>query len=122
MKDSRFNTLDTRLRGKLRKEVTDLVTIGEQMRLLRELRGFSKEELARRMGCHTGTITKIEKGFLEGVSMRIINNYLNQCHGTFICIPLPMPSGIDPEAHKFVAYFPVYKPIEHNIADDEQLP
>ena len=40
---------------------------GERLRALREAAGYSREELARRVGCNPHTVTKLENGFQEPI-------------------------------------------------------
>jgi transcriptional regulator with XRE-family HTH domain len=107
-----------RVRTRLNKPGNELVTMGEQMRMCRELRGLSKSEVAREIGCDSAAITRYEKGFLEGVSFRKLHKYMQAIGCTLIATPLPFPSYINHNVHKVQIYTPSYIPTHRNFVEE----
>lgn len=97
---------------------TELVTLGQQMRNVRELRGLSKEECARQMGNDTGVVNRIETGFIEGISFRTVHKYMQVIYATLVAIPMPFPSFIDHKAHRVAIYSPSFIPVHKNLKED----
>lgn len=111
-------TNDRRVKNRLKVEGNEMVTLGQQIRMIRELRGMSKAEAARLTGCDQGRITKIENGFMEGISFRMVHIYMKTLYATLIAVPVPFPSFINHEAHRIEPYIPEYRPMEHNVFRD----
>lgn len=111
-------TVQRRVRQRIKRTNSEMVTLGDQMRMIRELRGMSKDHLARLMGCDTTLITRMEAGFMEGVSFRKVHRYFQEVYGTLIAVPMPFPSFLDHRAHRVQIYSPNYIPNKNNLKED----
>lgn len=80
-------------RIRLKKVVPEMVTLGQQMRILREMRNISRSELSKQCGVSESVISCIEKG--ERGNMRSLNLILKHLGGTLVIIPIPVPSWVD---------------------------
>lgn len=64
------------------------VSVGESVRIIRELQGYSQNELARRTGIPQGTISAIENDRIRlGVERAKILAQALQCHPAVLVFP-----------------------------------
>ncbi|MBV6343526.1 helix-turn-helix domain-containing protein [Candidatus Magnetobacterium casense] len=59
--------------------------IGRALTLIRETRGLTVTQLAKRIGCHRATVTEWERGGTKLSGLRIVNieNHIRGCGATF---------------------------------------
>jgi transcriptional regulator with XRE-family HTH domain len=108
-----------RVKTRITRPVNALVTTGDQCRMIRELRKYSKAALAEKMGVNVDTITRIENKFWGAKGFLHLNTYLESIGATIVVIPLPFPSYHN---HQAVIVNPPkveYSPTPHNLATDE---
>ena len=72
-----------------------MLTLGQQIRMIREMRRISMDQMSRITGIHPYTLQKIEKWDTYTVGLETLNIYLKALGATIIAVPVGVPSYID---------------------------
>lgn len=108
-----------RVKTRLKRPVNMLLTTGDQCRVVRELRGYSKASIAEKMGVNVDTITRIENQFWGSRGFLHLNKYLENIGATIVVIGMPFPSYHNQNAVIVNPPKVEYNPTEHNLAANE---
>lgn len=106
-------------RAKIKKASAEMVTIGQQLRILREMRNISRTELSRQAGVSVGVIAAIEKG--DRSNMKSLNIILKHLGGTLVIIPLPVPSWVDSRSRAVEMKVRAVRPMLSNEIESDDI-
>jgi transcriptional regulator with XRE-family HTH domain len=92
----------------------DPMFIGQSLRMIREQRGMTLEQVAKKMRMDKSTIGRLENQFIQRTRMRTLVEYLKVIGATIVATPISYPINVMPhhETKSGEAY--IYQPIKTN--------